>query len=243
MKTALITGASRGIGAAAAVELASLGYAVAVNYRENKEAAEKVVREIISSGGSAAAFCADISSPVEVAEMFREVTEAFGQVDVLVNNAGISHIGLLQDMTDTEIKRQLDVNLMGAIVCSREAAKLMVPRKSGSIINIASMWGEVGASCEVVYSACKAGIIGFTKALAKELGPSGIRVNCVSPGVIRTDMNAELSEETLSELMYDTPLLRIGTPGDVAKAIAFFAKSDSSFITGQVLPINGGITV
>lgn len=243
MKTALITGASRGIGAAAAFELASLGYAIAVNYRVNKEAAEKVVEDIISMGGNAAAFQADISSTSDIARMFEGMIDEFGQIDILVNNAGISHIGLLQDMTDVEIKHQLDVNLMGAVVCSREAAKLMIPRKSGSIINIASMWGEVGASCEAVYSACKAGIIGFTKALAKELGPSGIRVNCVSPGVIRTDMNSELDEETIDELMYDTPLLRIGTPTDVAKAIAFLAMADSSFITGQVLPVNGGIIV
>ena len=243
MKTALITGASRGIGAAAALELASLGYSVAVNYRVNKGAAEKVVEDIITSGGNAAAFQADISSPLEIANMFEDVIKAFGQIDILVNNAGISHIGLLQDMSDDEIMRQLNVNLMGAIVCSREAARLMIPRKSGSIINIASMWGEVGASCEAVYSACKAGIIGFTKALAKELGPSGIRVNCVSPGVIRTDMNSELDDETLNELMYDTPLLRIGTPKDVAKAVAFLVKADSSFITGQVLPVNGGIIV
>ena len=146
-------------------------------------------------------------------------------------------------MTDGEIRRQLEVNLMGAIVCSREAARQMIPRKSGSIINIASMWGEVGASCEAVYSACKAGIIGFTKALAKELGPSGIRVNCVSPGVIRTDMNSELTADTLRELEEETPLLRIGSPEDVAKAVAFLAKEESSFITGQVLPVNGGITV
>lgn len=243
MKTALITGASRGIGAAAAVELATLGYAVAVNYRENKAAAEEVVRKIISMGGNVKAYQADISDPDEVKNMFEDVVTVFGRLDILVNNAGISHIGLLQDMTDTQIRRQLEVNLMGAIICSREAAKLMIPQKSGSIINIASMWGEVGASCEAVYSACKAGIIGFTKALAKELGPSGIRVNCVSPGVIRTDMNKELDEETLSELADDTPLLRIGTPADVAKAIAFFARADSSFITGQVLPVNGGIIV
>lgn len=243
MKTAIVTGASRGIGAACAAELARSGFSVAVNYRVNKSAAESVVNAVSAAGGQAFAVKADVSVPEEVAAMFKAVKERFGSVSLLVNNAGISHIGLLQDMTDGEIRRQLEVNLMGAIVCSREAARQMISRKSGSIINIASMWGEVGASCEAVYSACKAGIIGFTKALAKELGPSGIRVNCVSPGVIRTDMNSELTADTLRELEEETPLLRIGSPEDVAKAVAFLAKEESSFITGQVLPVNGGITV
>lgn len=243
MKTAIVTGASRGIGAACAAELARSGFSVAVNYRVNKSAAESVVNAVSAAGGQAFAVKADVSVPEEVAAMFKAVKERFGSVSLLVNNAGISHIGLLQDMTDGEIRRQLEVNLMGAIVCSREAARQMIPRKSGSIINIASMWGEVGASCEAVYSACKAGIIGFTKALAKELGPSGIRVNCVSPGVIRTDMNSELTADTLRELEEETPLLRIGSPEDVAKAVAFLAREESSFITGQVLPVNGGITV
>lgn len=243
MKTAIVTGASRGIGAACATELARNGFAVAVNYRVNKSAAESVVNAVSAAGGQAFAVKADVSVPEEVAAMFKAVKERFGSVSLLVNNAGISHIGLLQDMTDGEIRRQLEVNLMGAIVCSREAARQMIPRKSGSIINIASMWGEVGASCEAVYSACKAGIIGFTKALAKELGPSGIRVNCVSPGVIRTDMNSELTADALRELEEETPLLRIGSPEDVAKAVAFLAREESSFITGQVLPVNGGITV
>ena len=243
MKTAIVTGASRGIGAACAAELARNGFSVAVNYRVNKSAAESVVNAVSAAGGQAFAVKADVSVPEEVAAMFEAVKERFGSVSLLVNNAGISHIGLLQDMTDGEIRRQLEVNLMGAIVCSREAARQMIPRKSGSIINIASMWGEVGASCEAVYSACKAGIIGFTKALAKELGPSGIRVNCVSPGVIRTDMNSALTADTLRELEEETPLLRIGSPEDVAKAVAFLAREESSFITGQVLPVNGGITV
>ena len=243
MKTAIVTGASRGIGAACAAELARSGFSVAVNYRVNKNAAESVVNAVSAAGGQAFAVKADVSAPEEVTAMFEAVKERFGSVSLLVNNAGISHIGLLQDMTDGEIRRQLEVNLMGAIVCSREAARQMIPRKSGSIINIASMWGEVGASCEAVYSACKAGIIGFTKALAKELGPSGIRVNCVSPGVIRTDMNSELTADTLRELEEETPLLRIGSPEDVAKAVAFLAREESSFITGQVLPVNGGITV
>lgn len=173
--------------------------------------------------------------------MFDAIENDLGSVDLLVNNAGIAHIGLLQDMTDDDIARQVGVNLLGAVYCSRRAIPSMVRNKSGAIINIASMWGEVGASCEAMYSACKAGIIGLTKSLAKELGPSGIRVNCISPGVIDTDMNGELDYECIKALENDTPLMRIGTANDVAKAIAFLASDDASFITGQILPVNGGI--
>lgn len=243
MKTAVVTGASRGIGAATALELSGMGYAVAVNYLKNKEAAENVVKKITDLGGTAVAVKADVSDPREAAQMFRFVSESLGSIAVLVNNAGVSHIGLLQDMSDDDIRQIVGVDLLGAIYCSREASEIMLRNKYGSIINIASMWGEVGASCEAVYSACKAGIIGFTKALAKELGPSGIRVNCVSPGVIKTDMNRELDEETIRELAEETPLLRIGTPEDVAKAVAFLAREEASFITGQVLPVNGGFIV
>lgn len=243
MKTALITGASRGIGAATAIELSSLGYAVAINYLNREDRAKEVAENINKSGGCAGIFKADVSKPGEVSRLFEEVCERLSPPEILVNNAGISYIGLLQDMTDEDISAQMGVNLAAAIYCSREAARLMIPKKSGLIVNIASMWGEVGASCEAVYSACKAGVIGLTKALAKELGPSGIRVNCVSPGVIKTDMNGELSAEALEELAEETPLLRLGNASDVAKAVAFFARADSSFITGQVLPVNGGITV
>ncbi len=239
LKTAIVTGASRGIGAATALMLSKLGYSVAVNYRENKAAADETVKRITAAGGDAFSVRADVSDPEGVKELFRIA----GAPDVLVNNAGISHIGLLQDMTDGEISRLIGTDLVGVILCSREAARLMVPKKSGCIINIASMWGEVGASCEAVYSAAKAGVIGFTKALAKELGPSGIRVNCVSPGVIKTDMNGELTRETLEELAGDTPLLRLGTPEDVAAAVGFLVREESSFITGQILPVNGGIVI
>lgn len=243
MHTALVTGASRGIGAAIALELAKEGWAVAVNYRSSRDAADEVVKKITDEKGVAEAFEADVSDPEAVKRLFSDVSERLGFVEVLVNNAGISHIGLLQDMADGEISRLIGVDLAGTVYCSREAVKAMIPRKKGSIINIASMWGEVGASCEAVYSACKAGVIGFTKALAKELGPSGIRVNCVSPGLIRTDMNKSLDSETLKELEEETPLLRIGAPEDVAKAAAFLTREEASFITGQVLPVNGGFIV
>ncbi len=241
MKVALVTGGSRGIGAAAALELARLGYAVAVNYKSNSEAAEGVCRGISEFGGVSEAFQADISDSGALDRMFSEIHSSFGEISVLVNNAGVAYIGLLQDMSDEDIKSLSDVNLMGAMLCTKRAIPDMIKRHDGMIINIASMWGEVGASCEVVYSACKAGIIGFTKALAKELGPSGIRVNCVSPGVIDTDMNSELTDETISELCEETPLLRIGKPSDVGKTIAFLASDEASFITGQVISVNGGI--
>lgn len=241
MKTALVTGASRGIGAAIAIELAKAGYAVAVNYATNKDAAECVIGKIAENGGVAKGYKADISNAGEVTRLFEDVSAELGEIEVLVNNAGVAHIGLLQDMTDDEIQRLVGVDLLGAIYCSKEAVKRMVKLHNGVIINISSMWGEVGASCEAVYSACKAGVIGLTKALAKEVGPSGIRVNCVSPGVIATDMNAELDDETMQSLCEETPLLRIGSASDVASTVAFLASDDASFITGQVLSVNGGI--
>lgn len=238
--TALITGSSRGIGAATAIELGQTGHTIAINYKSNREAAESVKSRILSCGGRAEIFQADISDPSDVNRLFSEIEQTLGGVDILINNAGTSHIGLIQDMTDDEVIKLTNVNLIGAMLCSKRAIKHMVRQKSGVIINISSMWGEVGASCEVVYSACKAGIIGFTKALAKELGPSGIRVNCVSPGLIDTDMNSELTKEDIASLCDDTPLLRIGTPHDVASVIAFLASDDASFVTGQIVPVNGG---
>ena len=235
---ALVTGGSRGIGAATVRELSSLGYSVAINYNKSHDEASLLAKSL---PGEAAVYQCDISSPEEVEGMFSRIEAELGEVELLVNNAGVSHIGLFQDMSYESILRLAEVNLLGAIYCTRRAVPGMVRRHSGCIISVASMWGEVGASCEAVYSSCKAGIIGFTKALAKELGPSGIRVNCVSPGVIDTDMNKELDNETINALCRDTPLMRIGSPEDVAGVIGFLASPDSGFITGQVLPVNGGI--
>jgi 3-oxoacyl-[acyl-carrier protein] reductase len=170
--------------------------------------------------------------------MFSEI----GAVDVLVNNAGISQQKLFTDITDEDWRRMTGVNLDGVFYCSREASREMIRKKSGSIINISSMWGQVGASCEVHYSAAKAGVIGLTKALAKELGPSNIRVNCIAPGVIDTDMMSGFDNETKNSLIDETPLLRLGTPEDIAKAVVFLAD-ENSFITGQVLGVNGGIII
>lgn len=182
---------------------------------------------------------ADVSNPAEVEAMFDEI----GAVDVLVNNAGISSQKLFTDITDDEWRRTIGVNLDGVFYCCRSALPHMISRKSGVIINISSMWGEVGASCEVHYSASKAGIIGLTKALAKEVGPSGVRVNCITPGVVMTDMMSEFDDETVNELKAETPLNRLGTPEDIAAAVLFLASDDASFITGQTLGVNGGFII
>ena len=233
-KKALVTGGSGGIGASCAEALARDGFFVTVCYGKNREKAEAVAAKI---GGQA--IQADISDPGQVRRMMEQV----GTQDVLVCCAGIAWQGLLTDMTDEQWRKLFAVNLDGAFYCCREAIPGMVHQKSGSIITVSSMWGETGASCEVAYSASKAALIGFTKALAKELGPSHIRVNCVSPGVIDTDMNRVHSPETMAQLAADTPLERIGTPQDVAETVAFLASDRADFLTGQVIGVNGGYVI
>lgn len=233
MRDVLITGASRGIGAAAARAFAKRGDRVIINYNKSEEAAKKLAAEL---GGRAVR--ADVSNSAEVAAMFSEA----GSVDILINNAGISGFYMLDAMTDEEWRRIIDVNLSGAFYCTRAALPQMIARKSGAIVNVSSMWGVCGASCEAAYSAAKAGLIGLTKALAKEVGPSGIRVNCIAPGVIDTDMNSALGSDTVTALCEETPLGRVGSPEEIADAIVFLAD-ENSFITGQVLSPNGGLVI
>ncbi len=235
---ALITGASRGIGAQTARRLAADGFRVIINYNRSEEAALKLADEI---GGMA--IQADVSQPEQVRRMFDIAAEKLGYPDILVNNAGIAHSGLITDFSDEEWRRIFAVNTDSMFYCCKAAIPHMIHQKSGRIINISSIWGVTGASCEVPYSASKAAVIGFTKALAKELGPSGICVNCVAPGVIDTDMNSALSPDDIEALREETPLEAIGTPWDIANAIAFLASPESGFITGQVLGVNGGFLI
>ena len=243
MSTVLITGASRGIGAQCALSFAKAGYDVALNYCRSEAKALALVKEIEALGVKAFAVQADVADSAQVKGMFDAVRMELGAVDVLVNNAGIAHVGLLTDMTDDEWRRLIDTDLSGTFYCCREVLSDMIRAHSGVIVNIASMWGEIGASCEAAYSAAKAGVIGLTKALAKEVGPSGVRVNAVSPGVVMTDMMAGFSEDDVAALKDETPLMSLGSPEDIADAVLFLASEKARFITGQVLSVNGGMVI
>lgn len=236
MKTALITGGSRGIGAAIARRFAKEGFRVIINYNNSEAQAKALAAE---TGGTAVR--ADVGSPEQVAAMAEKITAEHGALDVIVNNAGIAHFGLLTDMSEAEWQSLMNINLGGAFRVTKNLIRPMIAAGRGCVINISSMWGQVGASCEAAYSASKAGLIGLTKALAKELGPSGIRVNCIAPGVIDTDMNARLDSETLAELKDETPLGVIGSPEDVADAAYFLYEN--GFVTGQVIGVNGGFVI
>ncbi|MBR7111742.1 MAG: SDR family oxidoreductase [Clostridia bacterium] len=239
MKRVLVTGGSRGIGAAIVRAFCEAGDRVVFFYRTNHAAATRLAAET----GATPISC-DVSDPDAVRVAYAEARVALGGAPlVLVNNAGISDISLSRDVDDTAWRRMIDTNLSAAFYLAREAQGAMIAAEQGRIINIGSMWGKTGASMEVSYSAAKAGLRGLTMALAKELGPSGITVNCVEPGVIQTDMNAALDEATLAALCDATPLCRIGTPEEVASVVLFLASNSASFITGQCLGVDGGYAI
>lgn len=240
MSTALITGSARGIGAATAALFADMGYNVVINYNTSKSEALSLCEEIKAKGGNAIAVQADVSKISDAQRLFDETKKAFGTVDVLVNNAGIAQQKLFTDITQADYDRMFDCNVRSVFNCCQCALPDMIHNKYGRIINVSSMWGVVGASCEVHYSASKAAVIGMTKALAREVAPSGITVNCIAPGVIDTPMNKGFDEETIAALREETPVGRLGTPEDIAQAIVFLADKKSSFITGQTLGIDGG---
>ncbi len=238
-KVILVTGASRGIGRAIAIELASKGAAIAINYSKDDEGAKATLENVIKNGGYGKLFKKDISNYNNCRELIDEVIGTFGKLDVLVNNAGISKFGLLMDMSLEEINDLVNTNLMGAIYLSKLAINNMM-RNGGNIINISSVWGEVGASCEVIYSATKGGLNLFTKALAKEVASFNIRVNSVAPGVINTEMNNVLDSEDKEVLKNEIPMMRFGEAHEVARVVSFLCEDKCKYLTGQIIRIDGG---
>ena len=237
-KTAIVSGGATGIGAGVVHRLCADGYSVMILYHHSKEKAEALLSQLIASGCDAAICHCDVASTADAEAAVRVTAERFGTVDLLVTCAGIAKSGLLTDHSDGDVYDLMNVNFGGTLRLCRAVYPYMVAAKSGCIVTVSSVWGEAGASCESVYASSKGAVIALTKSLSAELAPSGIRVNCVSPGVIRTDMLNCYSEEDLSALAADTPLLRLGTPQDVADAVSFLAASP--FVTGQVLRVDGG---
>ena len=238
MANILITGGSRGIGAEAVRQFTAAGHKVVFTYHKSETAADLLRQET----GAVPVRC-DVKHPDSVKIAVDKAVSVLGQIDVLICNAAIADYGLITDIDISRWEDVISTDLNGVFYCIRYVLPAMISRKSGCIITVGSMWGEVGASCEAAYSAAKAGVIGLTKALAKEVGPSGIRVNCVSPGMIDTDMNASLDEESVKAIADDTPLCRTGSPAEVAKTMLFLASDDASFITGQVIGVNGGLVI
>ena len=242
-KIAAVTGASRGIGAATAIALSKAGFAVAVLYHTDKAGADACVQRILTNNGQARAYRVDVTDSAAVTAVTTQIEREMGAVSVLVNNAGISEQKLFTDITDSDWERMLAVHLDGAFYMTRAVLPCMLHEKYGRIINIASMWGETGGACEVHYSAAKAGLIGLTKALAKELAPSGITVNAVSPGAVDTDMMRMLGTEICKSVAAETPVGRLARPEEIADAVCFLANEKAAYITGQVLSVNGGAVI
>ena len=243
MKKVLITGASGGIGSAMAKAFAAEGYEVGVCYNRSFKEARRVAAGIKEQGGSAQIYMADLSLMGDAENLCEQVLNTMGVPDVVICNAGIDSWGLFQDVGEAEWNRVLDTNLKGSYAVTRGLLPQMISRKSGVILYTSSIWGVVGGACEVAYSASKGALVTMTKALAKELGPSGIRVNCIAPGLIKTKMIDIFDEETIADLVDNTPVGRIGQPEDVANAAVFLASDKASFITGQTLIVDGGIAL
>ena len=242
-KTVLITGAARGIGRAIAERLAKDGWRLILNYHHSDRAAHTLAEQLTQSGADVMLYKADVSDAKAVHTMVEDATQRFGGIDALVNNAGIAQTRLFTDITDEEWRVMQAVHVDGAFNCCKAVLPYMIRNHCGSIVNITSVWGLTGASCEVHYSTAKAALIGMTNALAKEVGPSGITVNAVAPGVIQTDMLREYTAADLESLCDDTPLCRLGTPADVAGAVAFLLSDDAMFITGETLRVDGGFCI
>ena len=245
MKTVIVTGGSRGIGKAIVYAFANAGYNVILNYNQSEQSARNIVEDLKDCKGIVEMFKADVSKRDEVDAMIEYVNKEFGSIDVVINNAGISHVGLFDEITEDEFRRVIDVNLMGVFNVTQSALKeCMLSKKNGTIINISSIWGISGASCEVAYSASKAGVIGLTKGLAKELAPSNITVNTIAPGAIATDMiYKEYSQEEIETIEKDIPMGRLGTPIEIANLALYLASDNSRYITGQVISPNGGSVI
>ena len=243
MKYALICGASGGIGAATARAFAQAGYGVALHAHHSVDRLHALAQELQPCGVPVVEVCADLSDPIQAKTMVDNVLEKFCQLDILICCSGLSHVGLVTDISPQQWHTLFGVNVDGMHFCIQAALPHMIHRKEGCILTVSSMWGQVGASCEVAYSATKGAVIAYTKALAQEVGPSNIRVNCIAPGVIATEMNAHLSQEDLDALAGETPLGRIGTPQECAACALFLASQAASFVTGQVLSPNGGLVL
>ena len=238
MKTVIVTGGSRGIGAAIVEELASNNYNIVLNYNNSEQSAKQIQNELQENGINIEIFKADVSKRDEVKELIDFTIKKYNNIDVLINNAGIDQIKLFMDTTDEDWKNIIQTNLTSVFYCSQEVLKNMIHNTNGCIINISSIWGITGASCEVAYSASKAAIDGMTKALAKEMGPSNIRINSIAPGFVETDMNKNIPEEEIEEIKNEIPLGRISKPEEITKSIKWLIEDE--YVTGQIISVNGG---